>query len=263
MNIARSGIGANENGARLVGLICEIRSARSIGNPGGAPIRPGGEDETALLACAAWGAASSLGPIVSLWRRNNARTSVGAKEDEMDFLNGYKSWIGLGLGALTVVLELSGLITPEQSSGGIAIAAIVLGGGIIHKIQKGQDLTKEIVQALKDGSNGILAILVAGLLLTVASPTQAADCNFSKGIDAKVIRFAWPPAMGVNLGFLDFEVGIQGMTRLCGNASVNIVGGACLIPKVGERMGGLCPQNAEPESPAETTVEGVNEGVPT
>jgi hypothetical protein len=74
-----------------------------------------------------------------------------------------------------------------------------------------------------------------------ASPVIAADCNFTEGFDAKVIRFAWPPAIGVNVGVVDFEVGAKNYgLDLCGNASVKVLGLFCLIPKVDGLLGGFC-----------------------
>lgn len=87
-------------------------------------------------------------------------------------------------------------------------------------------------------TSAIIMIAVVGF---GSSPAVAADCDFDTAVDAKVVRFAWPPAVGVNaLGFIDFEFGMPGVTKFCGNLSGNIVGGACLIPKLEDVIGGFC-----------------------
>ncbi len=98
------------------------------------------------------------------------------------------------------------------------------------------------------------AIVRAAVLLLVffglsvgCSPATAADCSFDNAVDAKVIRFAWPPAVGINVAdFVDFEVGYGGGFVGCGNATVNVLGGICLIPKVGDLLGPMCPSDDTP-----------------
>jgi len=96
------------------------------------------------------------------------------------------------------------------------------------------------------GRGAILLLVIVGLTLA-CQPAYAADCSFETAVDAKVIRFAWPPAVGVNVGFVDFEVGYSQPVSVCGNATVNVLGGICLIPKVGDLLGPMCPAPAEPE----------------
>jgi hypothetical protein len=44
------------------------------------------------------------------------------------------------------------------------------------------------------------------------------------------------------LGFVDFEFGYLSPVSACGNATVNVLGGICLIPKVGDLFGStMCP----------------------
>lgn len=95
----------------------------------------------------------------------------------------------------------------------------------------------------------VLILMFVGLSLA-AMPATAADCSFDIAVDAKVVRFAWPPAVGVNVAdFVDFEVGYGGGFVACGNATVDILGGICLIPKVGDLLGPMCsaPSEEEPE----------------
>ncbi len=95
----------------------------------------------------------------------------------------------------------------------------------------------------------VLVLMSVGLSVGY-SPAYAADCSFDVAVDAKVIRFAWPPAVGINVAdFVDFEVGYSGGFTACGNATVNILGGICLIPKVGDLLGPMCsaPPEEEPE----------------
>jgi len=100
---------------------------------------------------------------------------------------------------------------------------------------------------------GAVLLLVLGGLVLAASPAYAADCSFDTALDAKVVRFAWPPAIGLNAAdFVDFEVGYGGGVVACGNATINILGGICLIPKVGDLLGPMCaagdtPPPAPPE----------------
>ncbi len=85
-------------------------------------------------------------------------------------------------------------------------------------------------------------LLVVFLVFAFAPVAMAADCNFETAVDAKVVRFAWPPAIGLNLAFVDFEVGKapEGMFTVCGNATVNVLAGICMIPRVGDVLGPLC-----------------------
>ena len=93
---------------------------------------------------------------------------------------------------------------------------------------------------------GVLLLVFCGLVLA-ATPATAADCSFDTALDAKVIRFAWPPAVGVNVAdFIDFEVGYSGGFTACGNATVNVLGGICLIPKVGDVLGPMCSAGDTP-----------------
>lgn len=97
----------------------------------------------------------------------------------------------------------------------------------------------------------VLILMFVGLSLTV-TPATAADCSFDTAVDAKVVRFAWPPAVGVNVAdFVDFEVGYGGGFVACGNATVDILGGICLIPKVGDLLGPMCSQPGDPASEPE------------
>lgn len=94
----------------------------------------------------------------------------------------------------------------------------------------------------------VLILMSVGLSLG-CTPAYAADCSFGTALDAKVVRFSWPPAVGVNVGFVDFEVGYAGGLSGCGNATVDALGGICLIPKVGDLLGPMCsgPSEEEPE----------------
>jgi len=92
----------------------------------------------------------------------------------------------------------------------------------------------------------VLVLVLAGLTLA-GQPAYAADCSFETAVDAKVFRFAWPPAVGVNVGFVDFEFGYSQPVSLCGNTTVNVLGGICLIPKVGDVLGAFCPSADDPE----------------
>lgn len=96
-------------------------------------------------------------------------------------------------------------------------------------------------------AKGLALLVLCGALMAPA-PAIAADCNFEKGFDAKVIRFAWPPSMGWNLGFVDFEVGanfgLPSLVTLCSNQSVEGLGAICLIPRIGPVIP-LCPKEPE------------------
>ena len=86
----------------------------------------------------------------------------------------------------------------------------------------------------------VVALVFVGLSVG-CSPAYAADCSFDVAVDAKVIRFAWPPAVGINAAdFVDFEVGYGGGFTGCGNATVDLLGGICLIPRVGDLLGPMC-----------------------
>lgn len=80
----------------------------------------------------------------------------------MDFVNGYKSWIGLALGAIAAALTGLEVISPELGAGLGTIAGVILGGGIIHKFTKGQDLMNQVLAAVRDKA-AVLAILGFGL----------------------------------------------------------------------------------------------------
>ena len=91
----------------------------------------------------------------------------------------------------------------------------------------------------------ILTVIAACLVMgAVVSTSQAADCNFGSALDVKVFRFAWPPALGVNVGIVDFEVGKApaGILTGCLNLSTDGMGLICMIPKVGDYLGPMCPQ---------------------
>lgn len=92
-----------------------------------------------------------------------------------------------------------------------------------------------------------LAALVLVAAFSFSSTATAADCNFEGMVDAKVVRFAWPPAVGVNVGFVDFAFGYSPPFSACGNATANVLGGICLIPKVGDLLGSMMCPVAEPE----------------
>jgi len=92
----------------------------------------------------------------------------------------------------------------------------------------------------------VLVLMLVGLSLT-AMPATAADCSFDVAVDAKVVRFAWPPAIGINAAdFVDFEVGYGGGFTACGNATVDLMGGICLIPRVGDLLGPMCSAGDTP-----------------
>jgi hypothetical protein len=57
----------------------------------------------------------------------------------MSFLDGYKSYIGAGLGVLIAVLSALGFLTPEMTGMGLTIATAVFGAGFAGKIQKVAD----------------------------------------------------------------------------------------------------------------------------
>lgn len=91
----------------------------------------------------------------------------------------------------------------------------------------------------------VVALMFFGLSLG-CTPAYAADCSFDVAVDAKVVRFAWPPAVGINAAdFVDFEVGYGGGFTACGNATVDLMGGICLIPKVGDLLGPMCPASED------------------
>lgn len=96
----------------------------------------------------------------------------------------------------------------------------------------------------------LIFVGLAALLLIACTPDAAfaADCGFDEAaVDAKVVRFSWPPAVGINVGFVDFEVGYSPPVSACGNTTINVMGGICLIPKVGGVLGPMCPEPAEEE----------------
>ncbi len=167
----------------------------------------------------------------------------------MNAIDGYKSYIGAGLGALIALLLGFGVIDGTQATWAAGIAASIFGAGVAGKLEKAKKATQDLIDIVTE--NAAPALLVAGLAaltLGSASPAMAADCNFANGVDAKLVRFAWPPAVGVNgLGFLDFEAGLPTFTTGCGNASADLVGGVCLIPKVNTLLPGfLCGASAPP-----------------
>jgi hypothetical protein len=101
----------------------------------------------------------------------------------------------------------------------------------------------------------ILVAILSVLTGCVACSTdaRAEDCNFDDGFDAMVVRFAWPPAVGFNaLGFIDIEAGYGGGFSVCQNASVNVLGGVCLIPGADDALGFLCPSTPPPPPPPST-----------
>ncbi len=112
---------------------------------------------------------------------------------------------------------------------------------LLRKVQKLQGVLRD-----RRVNGAILLLVIVGLTLA-CQPAYAADCSFETAVDAKVIRFAWPPAVGINVGFVDFEVGYSQPVSACGNATVNVLGGICLIPKVGDVLGPFCPAPDDPE----------------
>lgn len=91
----------------------------------------------------------------------------------------------------------------------------------------------------------VFTVIAACLLMgTVVSTSRAADCNFENGVDVKVFRFAWPAAVGMDLGVVDFEVGKSptGILTGCLNLSGDGMGLICMIPRVGDYLGPMCPQ---------------------
>ena len=163
----------------------------------------------------------------------------------MKFINGYKSWFGLGGGALTAALMLFGVISPDHAALGGTVFGSLFGAGIVHKFTKGQKLMTEIILAVRDKGAIVLAVLFSAALLLPAAPAAAKDCNFESGLNARLVRVAWPPSIGFNaLGFVDVEFGISGMTSLCGNATANVLGGICLLPQF-RALIPLCPKDEE------------------
>lgn len=164
----------------------------------------------------------------------------------MQFLDGYKSLIGVGLGVLVAVLGFFGLVSEAQVAIGETIAIAIFGVGVAGKLEKGKTATNDLLAALKDKAVILLASTAMLGALFGSAPAMAADCDFNDGVDAKIVRFAWPPAIGVNgVGFVDTEVGITGFKTACGNASFDLVGGFCLIPKVGGMLGPLCAKGED------------------
>lgn len=97
----------------------------------------------------------------------------------------------------------------------------------------------------------ILTVIAACLVMgAVVSTSQAADCNFGNGVDVKVFRFAWPAVFGMDLGVVDFEVGKSsaGILTGCLNLSGDGMGLICMIPRVGDYLGPMCPQPEGEES---------------
>lgn len=91
----------------------------------------------------------------------------------------------------------------------------------------------------------ILTVIAACLIMCAAvSTSKAADCNFEKGVDVKAFRFAWPAAFGMDLGVVDFEVGKSptGFLTGCSNLSIDGLRLICMIPRVGEYLGPMCPK---------------------
>lgn len=91
------------------------------------------------------------------------------------------------------------------------------------------DVLKGLARRLATRPMLVLAVL---LVLPLASPVYAADCNFEQGTDLKMVRWAAPASGGLNLGIIDVEAGYQWPDKLCGNVSVNLVTAVCAIPKI-------------------------------
>jgi hypothetical protein len=94
----------------------------------------------------------------------------------------------------------------------------------------------------------IFTVIATCFVIGAATSTaQAADCNFENAVDVKIFRFAWPAAVGVDLGIVDFEVGKApaGILTGCLNLSADGMGLICMIPKVGEYLGPMCPKPAD------------------
>lgn len=158
----------------------------------------------------------------------------------MEFLNGYKSYLGAGLGILVGIGQLLGYVDAEVSVKLYAIATAIFGIGFAGKVQK---LADALTGAVKGSGAILIGVGVGTALLLAPAPAYAADCSFEGGLDAKLIRLSWPPAIGVNaLGFVDFEFGISGMTTICANVSANIIGGLCLVPQIRSSLP-LCPKD--------------------
>lgn len=162
----------------------------------------------------------------------------------MKKLQGYKRLIGLLVGAAGAVGLAFGYLTVEQAAMVEGLAVVIFGAGYVDASKRGARVMEDVLAAVKENAPKLLLGLLAAGLLFGSAPAYAADCDFEDGVDAKIARFAWPPSFGVNaIGFLDTEAGFPGITNVCGNVSVNPVGGFCLIPKVGDMMGPLCPSS--------------------
>lgn len=97
-------------------------------------------------------------------------------------------------------------------------------------------------------------LALVGLVLSfglASTPARAAD-HPSKAIGCGggtcsiyFVSASWPPAIGVNAVEWvrgAFGVGIGGVHA---DGDMSIIGGICLIPKVGDQLGPFCPQAAE------------------
>ena len=167
-----------------------------------------------------------------------------------ELFNGYKSIIGATLGALTGALLYFGLIDVEMAGLGGTVSVAIFGAGIAGKAEKATQAMRDLLDAILTKAPALAgAILIAGAL-AIAPVAQASDCSFETAVDAEVVRFAWPPALGINaLDFVDFEVGYSGGFTVCGNAKANILGGLCLIPGVADVVGPLCSEPTAPPEP--------------
>jgi hypothetical protein len=160
---------------------------------------------------------------------------------KLNFIDGYKSYLGAAIGLCSGLGQLLGYLDPETAGTLYVIASAVFGAGIAGKAEK-------LANAFRDAAKpaAMMMLAVGASFLFVSSPASAADCNFEEGVNAKVVRFGWPPAMGVNVGIVDVEVGASnyGM-NLCGNTSVDTLALVCMIPKVGPLLGPLCSTATE------------------
>jgi hypothetical protein len=66
----------------------------------------------------------------------------------MKFLDGYKSYIGAGLGVIVGVLMALGYISPEQAAAGGTVATAIFGAGFAGKVAK---LTAATYETMKPG----------------------------------------------------------------------------------------------------------------
>lgn len=64
----------------------------------------------------------------------------------MKFLDGYKSYIGAGLGVVVGILQGLGFLSPELATTGYTVATGIFGAGMAGKMQKVGDALAEAVK---------------------------------------------------------------------------------------------------------------------